>query len=88
MQMQVMTVSRRSGTAKESGKAYDLLFVGGLVQTGHGTEFAEIMLDGDTPLPKSGQVYELEVRCYPDQQKRLKFQVTALRPVVAAAKAA
>lgn len=88
MRMQVVTVVRNTGTAKVSGRAFDMLIIGGLVQTSRGIEFAEITLDGDSPQPESGKSYEVELSFYPNKEKRLAFKVVALRPVVAVAKAA
>jgi len=88
MQIQCVTVKRLKGIGKKSGAAYDFQIIGGLVSTSTGTDFAEIVLDGDAPTPESGKRYEIEFEFYPDQEKRLAFKVVTLRPALAAAKSA
>ena len=80
MQAKVLSVNRRQGKAKETGKDYNFIIVGALIQTRDGMDFVEIMLDGDAVMPEPGKTYEAEIAFYPDQQRRLKHKVVALRP--------
>ncbi len=89
MQCKVITTSRKKGIGAKSQKPYDFVVVGALIQTAEGVEFAEFMLDGDSPVPESGKQYEMEVSAFPNREKRLEFRVKGLRSVaVPAAKAA
>lgn len=88
MQVKVMKISKRSGTAKESGKPYNLLFVLVAFTVADGTDVAELMLDGDATPPELNKVYELELRWYADQSRKLRFAVDGFRPVDAVRKAA
>jgi hypothetical protein len=88
MFIQVITCHRNKGTGRESGKAFDFQVVGGLMTTARGTEFVEMMLDGDAPTPELGKKYEVEISFYPNREKRLAFRVEGLRPIPSAQKAA
>jgi len=84
MELQVVTVQRNQGVGRESKRPFNFVVVGGLMTTARGTEFCEVMLDGDAPVPEVGKRYGVEMSFYPDRNKRLAFRVEALRPVVQA----
>lgn len=88
VRMRVFTVRRQQGVGRASGRAYNFQTVGGLLNTGNGEEYVEVMLDGDAPEPKRGEVYDVEMSWHPDREKRLQFRVEALRPVGPVAKQA
>lgn len=88
LRMRVVTVKRQKGVGAKSGRPYDFQTVGGLVETAQGSEYAEIMLDGDAPTPESGKLYELELSFFPDREKRLSMRVEGLRVPGATARAA
>jgi hypothetical protein len=85
--MQVVSVRRQQGVGKKSGRQYDFQTVGGLIDTVQGKEYAEVMIDGEAPVPLLGKSYDLEIAFYPDREKRLTMRVEGLREL-APAKAA
>ena len=81
MRIKVITAYRNQGTGRTSGKAFDILVVGGTMETARGHEMVELMLDGEVPMPELGQVYEVEISFYPNREKKLAFRVEGLRKV-------
>jgi len=87
MQIKVVTCVRNTGVGRATGRKFDFLVVGGVMQTARGHELVEFMLDGaDTP-PEPGKLYEVEVSFYPNREKKLAFRVEGLRLVAGAAAA-
>lgn len=84
MRMQVISYKRQSGVGKKSGRQYDFATVGGLVDTANGSEYAEIMIDGEAPQPTKGKHYEVDISFHPDREKRLTMRVEGLREIAPA----
>ncbi len=80
MKFQVVTVTRQQGVGKASGKAYDFQNIGGLIQTGRGPQYVELMLEKDHPAVEIGKSYDIEMEFYPDREKKLAHRVAGLKP--------
>lgn len=83
LRVQVVTVRRQQGVGKASGKAYNFQSVGVLMPTANGTEYCDLSLDGEAPVPEVGKYYVVEMAFYPDREKKLMHRVMALQPLPA-----
>lgn len=81
MDVQAITVNKREGTAKGSGKHYAFLQVGCLMVTPEGPQYVELTLDAEHPTVEPGKRYTVDLSFYSDRDKRLAHRVEALRPV-------